>query len=111
MTSIYFVPVFLPCLSQKLAFFALPFRPAADLLWPLPVKLLRFFNFYQPQTPPKLGGLGHTDEILGFRSSKNNGKKLSLKILRRLKKIESLPLPHQKTILKTIDTFMKGAEK
>ncbi len=50
------------------------------------------------------------DELLGLNSSKN-GVKPNLKILRRLKKIESLPASSQKTLLKTIDTFLIAAEK
>ncbi len=50
------------------------------------------------------------DELLGINSSKN-GVKPNLKILRRLKKIESLPASSQKTLLKTIDTFLIAAEK
>ena len=51
-----------------------------------------------------------TDELL-----KPNGKgsplrrKPSLRMLRRLEKIESLPAHQQTTLLKTIDTFLKGA--
>lgn len=52
-----------------------------------------------------------TDELLGLKTSKSNGNKPSLKILRRMKKIEGLPLSQQKTLLKTIDTFVKAAEK
>ena len=52
-----------------------------------------------------------TDVLLGFKPSKNNGTKPSLKILRRMKKIEELPPYQQKILLKTIDTFLKGAEK
>jgi len=53
-----------------------------------------------------------TDEILGTKTSKKNGDgKLSLRVLRRLKRIEDLPQSQQKTLLKTIDTFIKAAEK
>lgn len=51
------------------------------------------------------------DELLGIKSSKNEGENPSLKILRRMKKIETLPPTQQKTLLKTIDTFIKAAEK
>jgi len=51
-----------------------------------------------------------TDELLGLKGSKNNVKKPSLKILRRLNKIEQLPLPQQRVLLKTIDTFIEAAE-
>ena len=53
-----------------------------------------------------------TDGLLGFKSSKkNNNHGVSLKILRRVKKIEALPPTQQKTILQVLDTFLKGAEK
>ena len=52
-----------------------------------------------------------TDEFLGVKPSKSNGKKPSLKILRRIQKIEGLPPSQQKILLKNIDMFLKGAEK
>ena len=52
-----------------------------------------------------------TDELLGLKASKNNGSQPSLKIMRRLKKIEDLPPTQQRSLLNTIDTFLKGAEK
>jgi transcriptional regulator with XRE-family HTH domain len=50
-----------------------------------------------------------TDELLGLSSKRKNGDKVSLRLLRRTKKIEELPPSQQKTLLKTIDTFLKGA--
>jgi transcriptional regulator with XRE-family HTH domain len=50
-----------------------------------------------------------TDELLGLSSKGKNGDKVSLRLLRRTKKIEELPSAQQKTLLKTIDTFLKGA--
>ena len=52
-----------------------------------------------------------TDELLGLKPSKNEGNKPNLNILRRMKRIEELPLTQQKILLKTIDTFFKAAEK
>ena len=52
-----------------------------------------------------------SDQLLGLNNNRKNSDKLSLKILRRSKKIEALPPGQQKTLLKTIDTFLKGAEK
>ena len=52
-----------------------------------------------------------TDELLGVNPPKQTGGDLSLRIVRRMKKIETLPSPQQKTLLKTIDTFLKGAAK
>lgn len=51
------------------------------------------------------------DELLGIAELKGKGKKLSRKILRRLEQIDALR-PHQQAILlKTIDTFLRGAAK
>jgi len=50
------------------------------------------------------------DELLGIKASKNEGGKPSLRITQRLKKIEDLPPTQQKTLLKTIDTFIKAAQ-
>ncbi len=52
-----------------------------------------------------------TDELIGLETSPGNGKKPSRKVLRRLRKIEHLPPAQQTVLLKTIDTFLKGAEK
>jgi transcriptional regulator with XRE-family HTH domain len=50
-----------------------------------------------------------SDELLGLKPSKGKGSEPSLKILRRLKKIEDLPSTQQKFILKTIDSLLKAA--
>jgi len=54
-----------------------------------------------------------TDELLGLNGAKKNGDsgKASLRLLRRVKRIDDLPQSQQKTLLKTIDTFLKGAER
>lgn len=52
-----------------------------------------------------------TDELLGLKNPKNNTKKPSLKLQRRINKIEALPLSEQKVLLRTIDTFLKGAAR
>lgn len=53
-----------------------------------------------------------TDELLGVNGAKKtNEGATSLRLLRRSKKIEELPASQQKTLLKTIDTFLKGAER
>src|SRR5688572_28863583 len=44
-----------------------------------------------------------TDELLGLKAAKKKENKPSLKILRRLHKIESLPPAKQKAVLKTLD--------
>jgi len=53
-----------------------------------------------------------TDELLGVNGAKKTSEgATSLRLLRRTKKIEELPPSQQKTLLKTIDTFLKGAER
>jgi transcriptional regulator with XRE-family HTH domain len=49
------------------------------------------------------------DELLGVKPTKANGRKPSRKVLRRLEKVEALPPQQQATLLKTIDTFLRGA--
>lgn len=51
-----------------------------------------------------------SDELLGLKRTRTNGAKLSSKVRRRLEQIEKLPSPHQRALLKTIDTFLKGAQ-
>jgi transcriptional regulator with XRE-family HTH domain len=51
-----------------------------------------------------------TDELLGLKVPKVSTKKPSLKILRRLNKIEQLPPSQQRVLLQTIDNFLKGVE-
>lgn len=50
------------------------------------------------------------DELLGIKQSKNQNNKPNLKIQKRLRDIEKLPAPQQKTLLKTIDTFLKAEQ-
>ncbi len=51
-----------------------------------------------------------TDELLKQKGSRAPlRRKPSLRMLRRLEKIESLPANQQSTLLKTIDTFLRGA--
>lgn len=51
-----------------------------------------------------------TDELLMPKESGTPlRRKPSLRMLRRLEKIESLPANQQSTLLKTIDTFLRGA--
>jgi len=50
-----------------------------------------------------------TDELLGLKNHKKTAKKPSLKVLRRLNNIERLPPSQQRTLLQTIDNFLKGA--
>ena len=51
-----------------------------------------------------------TDELLQPSGRKHAlRRKPSLRVLRRLEKIEKLPAHQQSTLLKTIDTFLRGA--
>ncbi len=50
-----------------------------------------------------------TDCLLGLKEDKAAISKPNLKIQQRMKKIENLPPAQQKVLLKTIDTFLKGA--
>lgn len=52
-----------------------------------------------------------TDEILGLAREKHPNIKPSLKIMRRLTKIDTLPQPEQKALLRIIDGFLKGVGK
>ena len=51
------------------------------------------------------------DELIGLKQAKSNAKKPSMKIMRRVKKIEELPLSQQKFILKALDSHLKALEK
>jgi transcriptional regulator with XRE-family HTH domain len=51
-----------------------------------------------------------TDELLQPNAQKRPLRpRASLRVLRRLEKIEKLPAHQQSTLLKTIDTFLRGA--
>jgi transcriptional regulator with XRE-family HTH domain len=52
-----------------------------------------------------------TDQLLGVKPAKPLADQPSLKLLRRLHKIQSLPPAQLKALLKTIDMFLKAAEK
>lgn len=52
-----------------------------------------------------------TDELLGVKTDKKSDAKPGLKLLRRMKKIQSLPPSQQKFILKAIDSHLKALEK
>jgi len=52
------------------------------------------------------------DELLGLNPASNHAQgQASLKITRRMKKIEELPAVEQKFILKAIDSHLKALEK
>ena len=48
------------------------------------------------------------DELLKPKAGKAHSAKPSRKVLRRLELIESLPSHQQQTVLKTIDTMLRG---
>lgn len=54
-----------------------------------------------------------TDALLGVKTTgeTEGAKRTNLKLTRRLKGIEALPPTEQKVLLKTIDNFLKGAER
>lgn len=49
------------------------------------------------------------DKILGLNENTIN-KEVSLKITRRMNKIETLPESEQRALLKTIDIYLRGSE-
>ena len=53
-----------------------------------------------------------TDELIGVKHSRKNGngQKMPRRLVRRLEQIARLPGSHQRALLKTIDTFLKGAQ-
>jgi transcriptional regulator with XRE-family HTH domain len=58
-------------------------------------------------------GLGvSADELLGLKGTKNgNGHRPKRRVLRRIEQIEALPPRDQRPLLRTIDAYLKGAEK
>lgn len=58
--------------------------------------------------PKFAAALGVTiDELLGVKKVKANGEETSLRLIRRLKKIEKLPASTQKAVLKVIDDLIQ----
>lgn len=51
-----------------------------------------------------------TDELIGLKSTKIKTNSTSLKIMRRIKRIEALPPAKQNIILKNIDIVINGVE-
>ncbi len=60
----------------------------------------------------KLAAVFHisVDELLGVRMPGKTEKEHSLKIMRRMREIEQLPLNKQKFILQTIDSLIRDAK-
>ncbi len=52
-----------------------------------------------------------TDEVLGTKILKKSNNTLSLKLTRRMQKIEALPPAKQKNLLQTVDALLKAAGK
>ena len=53
-----------------------------------------------------------TDELIELRTrSKPKSRDLSLKLVRRMRRIEQLPTGQQKALLQTIDNYLKGANR
>ena len=50
------------------------------------------------------------DEILGLQRNGGQSTNVSLRMMQRVNKIESLPSAQQKTILRTIDLMLQAAE-
>jgi transcriptional regulator with XRE-family HTH domain len=50
------------------------------------------------------------DELLGIKDNKSAVPSVSLRLSKRLLKIERLPLAQQKALLKNIDMYLKAAE-
>jgi len=55
-------------------------------------------------------GVG-TDEILGLKTEATSQKTPSLRLTKRMNRIEKLPHSKQKSLLQIIDGFLKGEEK
>jgi transcriptional regulator with XRE-family HTH domain len=51
------------------------------------------------------------DELLHPKAKKRTGKQPSRKVMRRMEQIENLPPTEQATVLKTIDAFVRAAER
>jgi len=52
-----------------------------------------------------------TDQLLGLKEAKQDGVFSDRRFIRRLERIEKLPKRSKQALLKTIDTYLTGAEK
>ena len=50
-----------------------------------------------------------SDEILGLKKLRSNGRVKSLGLRRRLKRMDSLPPPDLRALLQTVDRFLKAS--
>ncbi len=51
------------------------------------------------------------DQLVGFKPATENGIFKDRRFIRRLERIEKLPKRAKQALLKTIDTYLAGAEK
>jgi transcriptional regulator with XRE-family HTH domain len=51
------------------------------------------------------------DELLGIHRSRPAAEPPSVSLMRRLEKIQKLPVPQRKALLRTLDIFLKGASE
>jgi transcriptional regulator with XRE-family HTH domain len=52
-----------------------------------------------------------TDELLHPKAKKKNGRKPSLKVMRRMEEIEKLPPRQQSFVLTALDSILRGAAR
>lgn len=52
-----------------------------------------------------------TDQLLGLKEMKHDGLFSDRRFIRRLERIEKLPKRAKQALIKTIDTYLAGAEK
>jgi hypothetical protein len=52
-----------------------------------------------------------TDQLLGLESIPKRQPPISQRLLRKMKQIEALPPLDQRPLLRTIDAYLRGAEK
>ena len=52
-----------------------------------------------------------TDDLVGLKEEESNNQQISLRLVKRLQRIESLPKNKQKTILSSLDMMIDSAEK
>lgn len=80
----------------------------------------RMVAYYEAQTDhppahllPTIAKALHltTDQVLGLEPVQKRQPPLNQQLLRKMKKIEQLPPRDQRPLLRTIDAYLKGAEK
>jgi transcriptional regulator with XRE-family HTH domain len=80
----------------------------------------RMVAYYEAQTEhppahllPTIAKALHlsTDQVLGLKPVQKRQPPLNQQLLRKMKKIEALPPRDQRPLLRTIDAYLRGAEK